>query len=144
MPYGFMGSAAEKYLSNVSSSISAAGSANKSGRSAVKMQHSPESAKSGGFPTGVGNKGNIVVSQATYDEVMRKIRMVDEAAAQDLYNIAVKIEEMCSSIYVVPSTLPKYLSVLDQVKSSLGEFQSLTEETVIHTRRYVDQIMSIG
>lgn len=146
MPYGFIGNASQKYLTQVSGALSAsqaAQSENTTSRGGQTAPYSPDSAMSGGYATGVGKPTNIVVNYGTYDEFLRKIRLVDEMAAEDLYNIAMQIESMCATIYVVPETLPRYLAILNQVKNSLREFRSITEETGIQTRRFINDMENI-
>lgn len=160
MPYGFVGNASEKYLSSVSKALSSAhavhnrdpygGSAGGvcappalPSRNNHNAKHSPDSAMSGGYVTGVGNQSNVVVDQSTYDEILQKIHSADETIAESLYNVAVQIEEMCETIYIVPATLPKYLAIVDKVKASLEEFQSLTEQARMQAHEFVGEIMSI-
>lgn len=63
--------------------------------------------------------------------------------AEELYNIAIQIEEMCNTIYIVPATLPKYLAIVDKVKSSLGEFQSLAEQAGTKVYEFTGEIARI-
>jgi len=102
-----------------------------------------ESAFGGGHDVGVGNQTNIVVDQGVYDTAIRMVDMADEQAGEDLYRIITAIEEMCTSIYVVPETVPKVLSITGQIKDSLGQFRSITENVNIQTRRFVNEIREI-
>jgi len=115
----------------------------KSGLFSACDPHSPDSAESGGYSTGIGNSSNVVVDGNTYDEILQRIRMIDAETAESMYNIAVQIEEMCQSIYIVPSTLPKYLAIVDKVKASLGEFQSLTDEARSFANGFVEEVTHI-
>ena len=108
-----------------------------------KARHSPDSAMSGGYPLRVGNQSNIVVNEDAYAEILQKIRMTDSGIAEELYNIATQIEEMCQTIYIVPATLPKYLAIVANVKSSLGEFQSLAEQAGMKAYEFSSEIMRI-
>ena len=160
MPYGFIGNACKVYLSAIGSALTSAAAVhnqnpyNTAGNGVcappplpVRNNHNPKStpdmAMNGGFATGVGNQTNVVVNLDDYDKILQKIRITDAKFAEEIYSISEKIEEMCTSIYIVPSTLPKYLSILEQVKSSLGEFQSLTEEARSKMNQFVDEIIAI-
>ena len=158
MPYGFMGNAAQKYLSNVSDALSSAHSVHNvnpyktkgstsppspPARNNYNAKHSPDSAMSGGYPVRVGNQSNVVVSEDTYTEILGRIRTTDSAIAEELYNIAAQIESMCETSYIVPATLPKYLAIVNNVKSSLGEFQSLAEQAGTKAYEFMDEIMRI-
>lgn len=104
----------------------------------VKHPFRFETGYNGIHTTGVGNSSNIVLSASTYDELMRRVTTVDEQAGEDLYRVALAIEEMCSRMYVVPETVPRILALTSQLKSTLGEFRSLTEEANMRTRGYVN------
>jgi hypothetical protein len=102
-----------------------------------------ESAFGGRHRTGVGSSANIVVDQSVYDNVLRMADDADGQAGEDIYRIAEAIENMCSSIYVVPETVPKVLAITSQIKSSLSQFRSMTENVCIQTRRFVNEIRHI-
>ena len=160
MPYGFMGNSCGKYLSNVGGAITSANAV--SGRdplagigggasappkittpSPQTFNQSPDTATSGGYRTGVGNQSNVVVEEETYGEIFQRIRAVDSGIAEELYNIAAQIEQMCETDYVVPATLPKYLSLLGRVKGSLGEFQSLADKAGAKAYDFAGEIAMI-
>ena len=158
MPHGFIGNAAHKYLSSVSSALSSAHavhSKNPHGgggsvappalpmRNNVNAKNPPESAMSGGYPTRIGNQTNIVVNEDAYAEILQKIRMTDSGIAEEIHSIATQIEEMCKTIYVVPATLPKYLAIVGNVKSSLGDFQSLAERSGMKAYEFSNEITRI-
>jgi len=159
MPYGFIGNAAKNYLSTIVNALSDAHAVHSknphvgsSGGAAppplpVRNNHqakdSPESAMSGGYPLRIGNQSNIVVNEDAYAEILQKIRMTDSGIAEELYNIATQIEEMCKTIYVVPATLPKYLAIVESIKSSLDEFQSLAEQTGMQAYEFASEITRI-
>jgi len=105
--------------------------------------YKPDTARQGGFTTGVGNESNIVVNQKTYEKALKKVQMIDDSIAEDYHNMLVQIEDMCSTIFVVPDTIPRILESVDKMKSSLEQFRSLTDKAIICTRRFVDQIAVI-
>jgi len=108
-----------------------------------KHPFSPSDAHSALHSVGVGNSSNIVVDQTLYDDALRMVTLTDDQAGQDLFQTSMAIEELCSRIFVVPDTVPGVMSISDRMKNSLGEFRSLTEDTNMHTRRFVDEIRQI-
>lgn len=102
-----------------------------------------ESAMGGKHMVGIGNSTNIVVNQGVYDNVLRMLDMSDEQSGEDIYRIAVAIEEMCASTFIVPETVPRVMSITSQIKGLLGEFRSLTEDACIQTRKFVNEIRQI-
>ena len=104
---------------------------------------SPENAFGDRHLLGVGNSSNIVVDSVMYEDTVRKLDMVDDQAGEEIYRASVTIDEMCSSMYVVPETGPRVRAIADRVKSCLGEFRALTENTNIQTRRFVNEIRHI-
>lgn len=160
MPYGFIGEASRKVLTTASDALTNAAAVHNQNpyRSSsggacappplpVRNNHSagnsPDTAMGGGYQTGVGNQTNVVVDQSAYDEILQKIQVTDARIAEDLYNLAVQIEQMCETIYIVPATLPKYLAIVDRVKGSLGEFQSLTEDARLRAHQLVEEMINI-
>jgi hypothetical protein len=107
------------------------------------LAHTPDTAKSGGFKLGIGNNSNIAVSQNTYEQALNRASAFDRSMAEESYNLSVALEEMCSSIYVVPETLPKFLEIVGRIKSSLTEFQTVTDEARMHTHQFVSEIRRI-
>ena len=155
-----MGNASQNYLSSVSGALSSAHTVHsknpfsRSGggtspppalpaRNNHQTKTSPDSAMSGGHPLRIGNQSNVVVNEDTYTEILQKIRMTDAGIAEELHSIATQIEEMCKTVYIVPATLPKYLAIVANVKSSLGEFQSLAERAGMKTYEFTSEITRI-
>ena len=161
MPGGFIGKACHKYLTTISTAMTSANVVhNKApfdgmsggatpppalpGTPDHNAPHLPEMAKSGGgYTTGVGNQSNIVVKPSEYNEVLQKIQMVDARIAEEIYNLAVQIEETCETIYIVPQMRPKYLEYTNRTKSSLSEFQTLADEARMRTHEFVGEIERI-
>lgn len=160
MPYGFTGNASQKYLSNVGTALSGASTVcSKNPFDGVSTgacsppplstqnyrtyNDSNLSAANGGYATNVGNQSNVVVNGDLSVEILQRIRAADAAIAEELYRIAVQIEDMCETIYIVPATLPRYLAIIDKVKASLGEFQSLAEQAGTKAYEFVGEITKI-
>jgi len=74
---------------------------------------------------------------------MFKADTVDDQVGEEIYRTVMAIEHMCSSTYIVPSTVSKILAVTARIKDSLGPFRSVTEDIRIETRRYVNEIARI-
>lgn len=161
MPYGFVGKASQNYLEKVADALRVAGEIHShdpfSGisyeivpppglpaRINVEPPYDPASALSGGYPTGVGNQTNIGVDRGIYSDTLNKIDANDEKAADELYKVIARIEELCATSYILPKTLPRYLSVLDYVKNSLEEFRALTTDAKTTTDNFVEDIIAIS
>ena len=93
--------------------------------------------------TGVGNSTNIVMEQALYTHVVREVDKADDNAGENIYKCCIEIEQMCQNIFVVPETISRILAITGQVKSSLGQFRSMTEEINIHTRNFARAMTEI-
>lgn len=160
MPDGFIGNSSKKYLTSVSEALSDAHAVHSKdpyngasggdtpppplpSRSNQNAEYSPDTALSGGYSTGVGNETNVVLDQDMYEDILLRIRKTDSNIAERLHDIILEIEEMCETIYIVPSTLPKYLRIVDKVKASLSEFQSLSEQVENQSRSFVNEIVSV-
>lgn len=158
MPRGFIGKASLTYFSTIHKALSSANevhsrdplracSASRVPKPVLPERmnkvapHAPEEAMSGGYVTKVGNSSNVVVDEDTYLEMIQMIRRIDLETAEALYRIATQIEEMCKTIYIAPSTSPKYLAAVEKVKASLNEFQTLTDRAVTHTYGFVDEMI---
>ena len=160
MASGFAGESVQRFLASVNNEMEEAGREHSTnpmeGESSdvvtippapnvsnQRMPFNAESGTGGNHPTGIGNSSNIVVYQGVYEEVIRRVNLVDDQAGADIFMIANAIEEMCSRIFVVPETVPRILAITGRLKASLGQFRSLTEEANIVTRRYVNTVMEI-
>jgi hypothetical protein len=147
MPDGFVGKACQSYLEAVNTALSAAHGVHianaQSPPSELNLRHRSEDAMYGSHMTGAGNCTNIVVDQNAYTEALQKMSRVDAEVAEDLHRIANEIEKMCDTIFIVPETLCNYKQILNQVRSSLDEFQSLTEQTARLGQGFVDEMMRI-
>ena len=160
MPSGFSGVACQKYLTMIGTAMTSAHSAHSSPPVFAGTEseapppalpatpnhnppHSPETANMGGYSTGVGNQSNIVVKQNDYDEVLRKIQMTDAKIAEEIYNLAIQIEEMCETIYIVPQMRPKYLEYTIKAKSWLSAFQSLADDARTSGHQFVSEVVQI-
>ncbi|MDR1001956.1 MAG: hypothetical protein LBL82_01610 [Oscillospiraceae bacterium] len=145
MPDGFIGKQSKKYLSIISNALTSAHTVHKSPiNSNYDAPCSEEDAMYGSYKTGVGDSSNVVIDEQAYEEIAQRIRRVDAEIAESLNQIAEQIEQMCRTIYVVPTTTPKYLETLTKVKSSLSEFQSLAERTVSQAQSFVNDMSNIG
>jgi hypothetical protein len=161
MPDGFAGKPALMYLQMVESIlVSAKEEHNKNpfeGMSTVSTSLPPlpqrnnintpyelSTANSGVPGTGMGHPGNIVVGEGEYEDIFSQLSSLDENAGADLHNIVTQIEDLYQYDFVMPETIQKSRVLTDGFKLSLGEFRSLTEETMVIMRGYVNEIMGIG
>jgi len=150
MPNGFSGRAATRYLTEVNDAHSEAASASRQtpvatprDLGAKQMPFSPGEAKGGSFITGKGNSSNIVADRGEYEEISHKISEVDDRMGHCLFSVAQEIEAMCQSAYKLPWAVPRCLNISNGIKSSLGEFRSLTEEATQKISTYARDITEI-
>ena len=99
---------------------------------------------SGSHKTGVGNSSNIVVSSSEYSTIFSRLNQIDDDMGRSMFKVASDIEELCRGDFVIPQTVQKCNIISGGLKNSLGEYRSLTEDTLVRTRRFVNGIMSIG
>jgi len=155
MPRGFVGRPSESYLGQVSNAHVDAANATAnavSGTSANtppaprarRLPFTPEDANVGGGSAGRGDSSNIIVSQSDYSTIGHRVSFVDDNVGECLYNVCAEIETMCETIFILPQAVPGCVNVSNRVKHSLGQFRSVTEDSLIIMRRYVQDIMNIG
>lgn len=154
MPRGFVGRPAHKYLGQVQEAHTQAIAA---GRQAVpqhmpnntnlrerQLPFGPEDAHVGSFTTGRRNSSNIVVNQQEYEDICRQVDKADDQIGECLYRIAAEIEALCGSAFVLPAATPRCQNISNEVKHTLGQFRSFTDDIVIQTRRFTQAITEIG
>jgi len=161
MPDGFRGNVADVYLTAVDNELAAAVIVHNTDpfrnlsssvvafpplphRANQTLPYPGSTAQTGSFSTGARNSSNIVVGQSEYDSILNHINQIDEDMATAIYDIALEIDDMCQTSYILPRTVPKCARVLDGIKSSLGDFRSLTEEALSQMRNFVQGILGIG
>jgi len=148
---GFSGRPATTYLTKTEAAHSNAVGAGKKtpagappGPNAKHFPFEPGEAKGGGFVTGYGNSSNIVSDQREYEEISRMISHADDRMGECLYRAALEIEALCQSAYRLPWATPRCLDISNSVKTSMGEFRSLTEEATQQMGSYAREIEEIG
>ena len=161
MPRGFSGKIVEHFFSNTSAALDMANMAHSrdpfegmaSNRVPLPNMSTPrnisapftvEDAWSNAMHARrVGNCSNVVVDHQLYGDAVSRVDVIDDQAGADIYMIANAIEDMCARIFVVPETVKRILAVTDQLKGSLGQFRSLTEDANIDMRRFVGAISAV-
>ena len=151
MPRGFSGNAARRYLGDVAEAQAQATSATQgmpSGSPPMPrprpLPFSPDSAGGGGFSVGHGDSGNIVVSQGDYETVARRLAQIDEQMGECLYQCAKEIEDMCDTIFKMPTVSPRCKRVSGGVIACLGQLRTLTEDVGLCATKFARDIMEIG
>lgn len=161
MPDGYVGLPCLKYLTDVADALSHATPvhdqnpfANLSNQAvpppALQARdnkispYAPDTAKNGYYETGIGTSNNIVVEQSEYEYILAQIDNIDDTIGQELYNIAVEIEALCESEYVMPKTVPRCLFIANALKNSLGNFSNLTYDCLKRMRDFVSGIIDVG
>ena len=161
MANGFIGKSAGKFFTNTGDALRQAGEAHDrdpfEGLTSNRVPFpslptarnqtipfSPDEAWTGSTNArSVGDASNIVVDPDVYSHVMRRVETVDHQAGADIYMVATAIEEICTGIFVVPETVPRILAITSQLKNSLGQFRSLTENANIDIRGFVHAMAEI-
>ena len=141
MPDGFKGNAPMKYLTEVSAAhedimgrsgqiTSNAPSRRQPKLVLQRLPFEPDGASEGGAVTGYNNSSNIVTDDDEYAALAKLISLVDDDMGECLNRVALGIDEMCKTIYILPETVPRCISYAEAIKSALGEFRSLTEDAL--------------
>ncbi|MDR2547074.1 MAG: hypothetical protein LBC96_06115 [Lachnospiraceae bacterium] len=148
MPQGFVGNASYKYLSAISEAMDAANSVHlfppshaRDTGNRTDLPHHPDEAMSGSYNTKTSNQDNIVVNVAVYHEILEHIRVNNNKIAEEIHILCCRIEKMCSTIYIVPDTLPKYLDIVNRMKTMLYEFQTLPDESRVYFDEFLGDII---
>jgi len=109
-----------------------------------QLPFTPDDANSGRFTTGRGDSNNIVVIHGEYEAISHSADRIDEAIGECIYRVACEIEEMCQTIFIMPSVVRGCMNIADSVKGSLSQFRSLTFDTLLQARVFAQEIMDIG
>ncbi|MCL2620929.1 MAG: hypothetical protein FWD97_08370 [Defluviitaleaceae bacterium] len=155
MIHGFSGLAAFRYLGDVTQAHETASSSAAQSQAGAPPNSPPifrgsllpfrmEDAKTGRHVTGQNTSSNIVVSQTEYNDMVRRISEVDDKMGRCLYQVASEIEAMCQTMFIMPAAVPRCLNVSGTIKSSLGEFRSVTEDSALEILGFVRDIDGIG
>jgi len=110
----------------------------------VRLPHPPESAFFGSFSSWKGNSSNIVVNEDEYASICHIIDNIDNNMGACIHHTATEIEEMCQTVFILPSAGPRCLNVSGSMKRCLGQFRMVTEDSLIELRRYIQAIMGVG
>jgi len=152
MPDGFIGNAAHRYLREVSAAHAKASGALQgtlpAGAPSMPrprpLPFSSDNAQSGRFSVGGGSSNNIVVGQDEYESVARTLCRIDEQIGECLYQCATEIDEMCETIFIMPTVGPRCKNISDSVVRCLGQLRSLTEDVALNARKFAQDINDIG
>jgi len=165
MPNGFLGNAAAKYIGHASrahtkamttmqeSTMNANFGDSSGAARAVKMPSMPrqralpfseEDAHTGRFITGRGDSSNIVVDEDECLKISRAISDINYNMDDCMYCTAAEIEEMCRTIFILPTVTSQCMNFCDTVKSSLVHFRDLTEDMSQEVRKFALKIAEIG
>jgi len=150
MPQGFRGNPTKVYLTEAQDAHNAAVAVGRrsvhgvSGSRVVPLPYQPSAARTGSYTTGYGNSENIVTNQSEYETVARMVSERDDRMGELIYMTANDIEEMCRTIFVLPSATPSIVGLSGEIKQSLSAFRSATEEMANNARSFADAIVSVG
>ena len=151
MPRGFSGRHAAAYLGKVSeahanavSTCSQTPEGAPPGPRQRRLPYGLEDAYTGSFSTGRGDSSNIVASESEYEAICRTISQADDKIGECLHNTAAEINELCQTTFILPHAVPRCLNISESVNSILNEFRSVTDDSMMQTRKYVSEIINIG
>jgi len=153
MPTGFIGPPARRYLTQATQDHTRAtnvltqaptGQGVPTLRQARNLPFSPEDANTGTTNFGRGGTGNIAVNQQDYETISRQVSQLDDKIGHCIYTATTEIEEICQTIFRLPSATPRCMNISDKVKTSLGQFRSVTEDAGLQIRRFASDITNIG
>ena len=152
MPNGFAGSAANRYLTDVSDAhTNAAGAVESAAISNMprprveRLPFPPDGARSmgGQVPTGTGSSENIVVDLMEYETIARNLNNADDRMGECLYRVCQEIENMCQTIYSLPHTVPQCMNITNDIKCTMNEFREITDDVAIAMRKFAREITEI-
>jgi hypothetical protein len=154
MPTGFKGAPSNRYLDRVDRALTKAvvvhekRPTNPVARNIhiqnERTPHPQTDALSGSNQSGFGNSNNIVVSESEYSTIFAMLDKIDDDMGKELFRVTLDVEELCRSEYVMPLTVQKCNVITERLKNALSEYRSLTEDTLVHMRRFVNDITAVG
>lgn len=87
---------------------------------------------------------NIVVSQANYDAMARRLYQLDDSMGDCLYQCAKRVEEMCDTVFIMPAVGPRCKHIAGGVVECLGQLRTLTDDIGISAKKFAAEIVGIG
>jgi len=166
MPRGFIGNAAARYLGQAHTAHTNAVNVSRQAPEGVQRADSvgrpvvgssllavprerrfpfePEDAFVGGFTVGRGNSSNIVANESEYAQVCQMIDNADDKMGECLYKVAMEIEAMCQTAFVLPTAVPRCMNISDSVKRMLSDFRTITYDIYAEARRFASAITGVG
>jgi len=160
MPQGFIGGPAVKYIAEVVEVLSTselvlrrdpfARLSNRAVpppalpvRTSIQPPYQANEARSGSGSTGVGNSSNIVLGAEGYDEDWVKLQNINNEMGEHFYRTIMAIENLCETSFRLPQVVPMIMITLMAYRNMLGDFRSLTDETLSKMRGFADEILNM-
>jgi len=109
-----------------------------------RLPFGPEDADSGRHMVGHRNSTNIVANRDEYFAAAQAIRTVDETLGECIYAAVRDIEDMCGTIFILPSATPQFLDIACTIKDTLGNFRDGSESLAHECRLFATEITDIG
>jgi len=78
-----------------------------------------------------------------YDEICHIINQADDKIGECLYHVAMEIETMCQTTFILPKAVPRCLNISNSVKNLLGYFRSFTDDATIQARNFARRIIEV-
>jgi|GEM_PF-1930899 len=110
----------------------------------IRLPFTVDDARSGSFMTGRGDSSNIVADLAEYQAILQHLSQADDKLGECLYNLTLEVETLCRTIFILPSVSPRCLNISDSMKHLLNQFTCATEDLVIQSRKFAEEITNIG
>jgi len=137
MGCGFIGKNAVEYFDTVRDALARA-----SALSGLAAAHVP-CGISGVVMTGVGNATNVIAENGVYEDGLSAFKALDAEMEGRIQGIVRKIEQACETIFVVPVTTARVLSVLGEVKTQLAGYTSFTTDTYTVGMNFMSEMNGI-
>jgi len=94
--------------------------------------------------SGVGTSQNIVVDEIEYNRIANHMLQRDNMLGQRAYNVALAIDRMCDTTYIMPKAVPEIKRITGTFKGMLNEGQAISEQFAGQTKRYANDMVHIG
>ena len=108
------------------------------------LPFNPADALTGRFVTGHRNSTNIVVSRAEFATIARTLQQIDEDLGRCIYETAKEIEDMCNTIFIMPSVSPKCKEIACAVRESMSTYRNASDDLAIECNKFANDMSDIG
>ena len=100
-------------------------------------------AGSGRHITGVNNSTNIVSNIDDYNAISRQLADTNDRIGHCVYQMALEVEEMCSTIFIMPGVAERCLNVCAMIKDCLVKSRATTDDICMVIKRFAQELDAI-